>query len=106
MKVPRDFRNPYSTDKTALIIKVRKKAKIRKQYNQVPHLTQDTTWETDRVCIVIILWLIKQALQFTFSFFIPTGYTTLFIPNSHERKLCNLLLIKTNKRGIILLIIA
>ena len=25
--------------------KVRKIAKIRKRYNQVPHLTQDTTWE-------------------------------------------------------------
>ena len=29
-------------------IKVRKVAKIRNQYNQVPHLTQDTTWETDK----------------------------------------------------------
>ena len=27
--------------------KVRKMAKIRNQYNQVPHLTQDTTWESD-----------------------------------------------------------
>ena len=25
--------------------KVRKKAKIRNRYNEVPHLTQDTTWE-------------------------------------------------------------
>ena len=25
-------------------IKVRKTAKIGKRYNQVPHLTQDTTW--------------------------------------------------------------
>ena len=23
-------------------------AKIRKRYNQVPHLTQDTTWESDK----------------------------------------------------------
>ena len=30
----------------ALISKVRKTAKIRKRYNQVPHLTQDTTWES------------------------------------------------------------
>ena len=29
-------------------IKVRKKAKIRNEYNQVPHLTQDTTWESDK----------------------------------------------------------
>ena len=29
-------------------IKVRKKAKIRNGHNQVPHLTQDTTWESDK----------------------------------------------------------
>ena len=29
-------------------LKVRKKAKIRNRYNQVPHLTQDTTWESDK----------------------------------------------------------
>ena len=28
--------------------KVRKKAKIRNRYNQVPHLTQDSTWESDK----------------------------------------------------------
>ena len=28
--------------------KVRKTVKIRNQYNQVPHLTQDTTWESDK----------------------------------------------------------
>ena len=28
--------------------KVGKVAKIRNQYNQVPHLTQDTTWESDK----------------------------------------------------------
>ena len=27
---------------------VSKKAKSRNQYNQVPHLTQDTTWESDK----------------------------------------------------------
>ena len=30
------------------IIRVRKQAKIRNQCNQVPHLTQDTIWETDK----------------------------------------------------------
>ena len=30
-------------------VKVRKTAKIRNQYNQVPHLTQDTTWESDKI---------------------------------------------------------
>ena len=33
---------PRSTDKTTLIIKVSKGAKIRNRYNEVPHLTQDT----------------------------------------------------------------
>ena len=28
--------------------KVRKKAKIRNRYNQAPHLTQDTTWDSDK----------------------------------------------------------
>ena len=29
-------------------VKVRKKARIRNQYNQAPHLTQDTTQESDK----------------------------------------------------------
>ena len=29
-------------------IKVRKLAKSRNQYNQVPQLTKDTTWENDK----------------------------------------------------------
>ena len=29
-------------------MKARKTAKIRKRYNQVPHLTQDTTWESNK----------------------------------------------------------
>ena len=29
--------------------KVRKAAKIWDQYNQVPHLTQDTIWESDTI---------------------------------------------------------
>ena len=31
--------------------KVRKIAKIRNRYNQVPHLTQDTTWKSDKTII-------------------------------------------------------
>ena len=43
MKVWGEFLGPpRSTDKTFLIIKVSKGAKIRNRYNQVPHLTQDT----------------------------------------------------------------
>ena len=29
-------------------LKVREVAKIRNRYDQVPHLTQDTTWESDK----------------------------------------------------------
>ena len=29
-------------------MKVRKKVKIRDRYNQVAHLTQDNTWESDK----------------------------------------------------------
>ena len=29
-------------------MKVGKKTKIRNQYNQVPHLTQGTVWESDK----------------------------------------------------------
>ena len=29
-------------------MKIRKKAKIRNRYNQVPNLTQDTAWESDK----------------------------------------------------------
>ena len=31
-----------------LLMYVRKKAKIRNLYNQVPHLTQDTIWQRDK----------------------------------------------------------
>ena len=30
------------------ILKVRKRAKIRNPYNQIPHLTQNTIWESDK----------------------------------------------------------
>ena len=35
------------------LLKVRKEAKIRKPYNHVPHLTQDTTWESNKNTINI-----------------------------------------------------
>ena len=37
---------PYKNDDQ--LGKVGKRAKIRNRYNQVPHLTQDTTWESDK----------------------------------------------------------
>ena len=33
--------------------KVRKTARIRSQYNQVPHLSQDTKWESNKITINI-----------------------------------------------------
>ena len=33
--------------------KISKTSMIRKEYNQVPHLTQDTTWESNRTTINI-----------------------------------------------------
>ena len=33
---------------TSFLFKVKKKGKIRNRYNQVPHLTQDTIWESDK----------------------------------------------------------
>ena len=36
------------------LFKVSKMAKIRKRYNQVPHLTQDTTWESRPQLYLII----------------------------------------------------
>ena len=41
-----EYLNSHGT--FGLITKVRKNAKIRNQYNQVPHLTKDTTWESDK----------------------------------------------------------
>ena len=35
------------------MVKVRIMAKIRNPYNQVPHLTQDTTWESNKTTINI-----------------------------------------------------
>ena len=37
---------PYKKDDQ--LGKVRKRAKIRNRYNQVPHLTQDAIWESDK----------------------------------------------------------
>ena len=37
----------------ASMMKVRKVAKIRNQYNQVPHLTQDTTWKVTKTQLSI-----------------------------------------------------
>ena len=33
---------------SVVTLKVRKKAKIRNQYSQVPRLTQDTVWDSDK----------------------------------------------------------
>ena len=60
MKVLEDFLGPPpSTDKTTLIIKVSKGAKIRNRYNQVPHLTQDTNGKVTSLQYYCILGLIE-----------------------------------------------
>ena len=62
MKVRVDFLGPpRSTDKTTLIIKVSKGAKIRNRYNQVPHLTQ-----------AILLW--KKSIETLKYQYIPVGW--------------------------------
>ena len=33
---------------SACLIKLRKMAKIRNRNNQIPHMTQDTIWESDK----------------------------------------------------------
>ena len=46
--------HPYllcSYNDLRLIMKVRKTAKIRNGYNQVPLLTQDTTWKSDKITV-------------------------------------------------------
>ena len=48
--VGRNIQNKSLTSENYLtFLKVRKKARIKNQYNQVPHLTQDTTWESDKL---------------------------------------------------------
>ena len=41
------------TELVPVKLQVRKTAKIRKRYNQVPHLIQDTTWESNKDTINI-----------------------------------------------------
>ena len=45
---PCPSRRPQGSNAPLYIPRVRKVAKIRNQYNQVPHLPQDTTWESDK----------------------------------------------------------
>ena len=44
--------------------KVSKKAKIRNQYNQVPHLTQDTTLESDENTIKLRIQASQEVSPF------------------------------------------
>ena len=40
-------------EKSILFVKVSKGAKIRNRYNQEAHLTHDTTWESNKITIII-----------------------------------------------------
>ena len=42
------FQMWIKTHRCLVCMWVKKAAKIRNRYNQVPHLTQDTTWESDK----------------------------------------------------------
>ena len=67
--------------------KVRKMAKIRKRYNQVPHLTQDTTWDSHKNTINITN---KSQEPITFfaknSSLIQTGGPDLILSDDFELK--------------------
>ena len=43
----------YGFDSAVQSLKARKAAKIRNRYNQVPHVTQDTTWESEKTQLKI-----------------------------------------------------
>ena len=45
------FANSLDLRSRGYMYKVRKTAKIKNQYNQAPHLTQDTTWKSDKITI-------------------------------------------------------
>ena len=44
--------------------RVSKKAKIRNQYDQVPHLTQDTTWKSDKNTIELHMQASQEVSPF------------------------------------------
>ena len=45
------------------IIKVRKTTRIRNRYNQVPHLSQDTKWESKRIPINITINITNKSQE-------------------------------------------
>ena len=47
MKIVQNHRSLFD------IVKVRKTVRIRNRYNQVPHLSQDTKWEGNKITINI-----------------------------------------------------
>ena len=62
MKVRGDFLGPpRSTDKTTLIFKVSKGAKIRNRYNQVSHLKINfSVFKSYSVLVVLLLQLLSR----------------------------------------------
>ena len=51
----------YGFNSAVKTMKARKAAKIRNRYNQVPHVTQDTTWKSDKSAIEITNKISKGA---------------------------------------------
>ena len=48
-----EIKEPYLTNASSSTYKVKKTAKIRNRYNQVPRLSQDTKWESNKTTINI-----------------------------------------------------
>ena len=56
-------------------------AKIRKRYNQVPHLDQDTTWESNKNTLNIT----KKSQEVTLSQKVTTRQTYIEQTRKHEK---------------------
>ena len=48
-----DYNDESDDNDIHIIVKVRKTGRIRNRYNQVPHLSQDTKWESNEITINI-----------------------------------------------------
>ena len=47
-----------------MLISTKQNAKIRNRYDQVPHLTQDTTWESDKNTRKPLIQVSKEVSSF------------------------------------------
>ena len=97
MKVRGDFLGPpRSTDKTTLIIKVSKCAKIRNRYNQVPHLTLRPLLYLENIswCGTLTLYLLASSADNLCKQFGPRSGPTKCRPDLDHRCLTLLWFLK------------